>query len=186
MALSVECDSNATAALKKLTSVLGKPTAVVASGGVWKNPETGRLEAKLHLHWRLAEPTRDAADHERLREARALAAELVGADKSATSIVHPLRWPGSWNRKTDMPRIARLKTNPESEIELGEALERLREACPSNTSRWQRHDRDEEGRDLKASLPELDAPPTFCRTTQHGMSGIASGWRRGRNQRPGD
>jgi hypothetical protein len=157
VALSVECDSNASAALKKLTSILGKPTAVVASGGTWKN-EAGRLEAKLHLHWRLAEPTRDAADHERLREARALAAELVGADKSATSIVHPLRWPGSWHRKTDMPRIARLKTNPESEIELGDALERLREACPAEAhSTGNGHDRDDEGRDLKASLPELEA-----------------------------
>jgi Primase C terminal 2 (PriCT-2) len=157
VALSVECDSNASAALKKLSSILGKPTAIVASGGTWKN-EAGRFEDKLHLHWRLAEPTRDAADHERLREARALAAELVGADKSATSIVHPLRWPGSWHRKTDMPRIARLMTNPESEIELGDALERLREACPAKAhSTGNGHDRDEEGRDLRASLPELEA-----------------------------
>src|SRR5262245_43761752 len=157
VALSVECDSNASTALKKLTSILGKPTAVVASGGTSKN-EAGRLEAKLHLHWRLVEPTRDAADHERLREARVLAAELVGADKSATSIVHPLRWPGSWHRKTDMPRIARLKTNPGSEIELGDALARLREACPVEPPpAGNGHDRDEEGRDLRAPLPELEA-----------------------------
>jgi primase-like protein len=158
VALSVECDSGPSAALKKLTSILGKPTAIVASGGTWKN-EVGRLEAKLHLHWRLAEPTRDDADHERLREARALAAELVGADKSATSIVHPLRWPGSWHRKNpSTPRIARLKTSPESEIELGDALERLREACPPKAHpAGNGHDRDEEGRDLRASLPELEA-----------------------------
>jgi putative DNA primase/helicase len=157
VALSVESDSNASAALKKLTSILGKPTAVVASGGMSKN-EAGRLEAKLHLHWRLAEPTRDAADHERLREARALAAELVGADKSATSIVHPLRWPGSWHRKTQMPRLVTLKVNPGAEIELGEALERLREACPVKPPpAGNGHDRDEEGRDLKAALPELEA-----------------------------
>ena len=162
LVLSVECDSNADAALKKLTSVLGVlPTAIVASGGIWKNA-AGRLEAKLHLHWRLAEPTRDAADHERLREARALAAELVGADKSATALVHPLRWPGSWHRKTSTPRIARLKTNPDSEIELGEALERLREACPpkaqaNGKGTGNGHDRDEEGRDLRASLPEIEA-----------------------------
>jgi hypothetical protein len=156
--LSVECDSHATAGLKKLTSVLRvPPTAIVASGGLWKN-EAGRPEAKLHLHWRLVEPTRDAADHEKLTEARALAAELVGADKSATSIVHPLRWPGSWHRKTNTPRIARLKTNPDSEIELGEALERLREACPPKAhAAGNGHDRDEEGRDLRASLPELEA-----------------------------
>jgi hypothetical protein len=52
VALSVECDANPYAALKKLVAILGKPTAIVASGGVWKNPETGRLEKKLHGHWR--------------------------------------------------------------------------------------------------------------------------------------
>ena len=160
VALSVECDQNAEAARKKLSSVLGvEPTAIVASGGTWKNPETGRLEAKLHLHWRLVEPTRDAADHERLREARALAAELVGADKTGTSIVHPMRWPGSWHRKAETPRTVRLKVNPDAEIELGEALDRLREACPAPTARvsGNGHDRDEEGRDLRAPLPELEA-----------------------------
>jgi hypothetical protein len=159
IALSVECDANGGAARKRLTSILGVvPTVTVASGGTWLNPETNRLEAKLHLHWRLVEPTRDAADHEKLTEGRALAAELVSADKSATSIVHPLRWPGSWHRKTNSPRIARLKTNPDSEIELGEALERLREACPPKTHVvGNGHDRDEEGRDLRASLPELEA-----------------------------
>jgi Primase C terminal 2 (PriCT-2) len=160
VALSVELDANPTAALKKLTSILGPPTAVVASGGTWKNPETGRLEAKLHAHWRLLEPTCTAEDHEKLREARALATELVGADATAISIVHPLRWAGSWHRKNpSTPRIARLKVNPDSEIELGEALEKLREACPSRQqhSAGNGHDRDEEGRDLRAPLPELEA-----------------------------
>jgi len=129
VALSVECDSNPYVALKKLAGILGKPTAVVASGGTWKNPQSGRLEYKLHLHWRLAEPTRDSADHARLYEARALAAEIVGADKTAVALVHPLRWAGSWHRKTDTPRLVRLKARPDVEIELGEALERLREAA---------------------------------------------------------
>src|SRR5262249_10160815 len=57
VALSVECDSNPYAAAKKLTGIIGKPTATVVSGGTWKNPETGRLEYKVHLHWRLVEPT---------------------------------------------------------------------------------------------------------------------------------
>ena len=158
VALSVECDSSPYAALKKLTSILGNPTAIVASGGTWKSPETGRLEYKLHLHWRLAEPTRDPADHARLYEARALAAEIVGADKTAVALVHPLRWAGSWHRKTDTPRLVTLKVNPNAEIELGEALERLREACPVNPPpAGNGHDRDEEGRDLRAPLPELEA-----------------------------
>jgi hypothetical protein len=157
VALSVECDSSPYAALKKLTGILGKPTAIVASGGAWKNPQNGRLEHKLHLHWRLAEPTRDHADHARLYEARALAAEIVGADKTAVALVHPLRWAGSWHRKTNTPRLVRLKARPDSEIELGEALERLREACPVKPPAGNGHDRDEEGRDLRASLPELEA-----------------------------
>jgi len=160
LVLSVECDSNPRKARSKLTYVLGvEPTAVVASGGVWKDPDTGRLESKIHLHWRLVEPTRTPEEHERLREARALAADLVGADKTCTAIVHPLRWPGSWHRKNaNNPRIARLKTNPDSEIELGEALERLREACPPKAHAiGNGHDRDEEGRDLHAPLPDLEA-----------------------------
>jgi hypothetical protein len=158
VALSVECDGNPYAAMKKLTGILGPPTVVVASGGTWKNPQRGRLEYKLHLHWRLVEPTRDAADHARLYEARALAAEIVGADKTAVALVHPLRWAGSWHRKSDPPRLVRLKARPDSEIELGEALERLREACPvKQPPTGNGHDRDEAGRDLRASLPELEA-----------------------------
>jgi Protein of unknown function (DUF3631)/Primase C terminal 2 (PriCT-2) len=159
VALSVECDSNPYAALKRLTEVLGRPTAVVASGGTWKNSQSGRLEYKLHLHWRLVEPTRDPADHARLYEARALAAEIVGADKTAVALVHPLRWAGSWHRKTDTPRLVRLKARPDSEIELGEALERLREvhAASAVPRTGNGHDRDEEGRELTAPLSELKA-----------------------------
>src|SRR5262249_30917743 len=158
VALSVECDSKPYAALKRLTGILGRPTAAVASGGTWKNPETGRLEDKLHLHWRLVEPTRDSADHARLYEARGLAAEIVGADKTAVAIVHPLRWAGSWHRKTDTPRLVTLRANPDAEIELGNALERLREACPvKQPPAGNGHDCDEEGRDLRAPLAELEA-----------------------------
>jgi hypothetical protein len=163
VALSVELDASPYAALKKLTAILGKPTAVVASGGKWKNA-AGRLEAKLHLHWRLVEPTRDAADHERLREARALAAEIAGADKTAISTVHPLRWPGSWHRKTETARLVTLhQINPDVEIELGDALEHLREACPTKPPAGNGQpagngrDQDEEGRDLRAPLHELEA-----------------------------
>ena len=159
VALSVECDANGEAARKRLTSILGiEPTVTVASGGTWLNPETNRIEDKLHLHWRLTEPTRDAADHARLYEARALAAEIVGADKTAVALVHPLRWAGSWHRKTDTPRLVRLKTRPDSEVELGEVLEQLREAHAASVApKANEHDRDEEGRDLRASLPELEA-----------------------------
>ena len=129
----------------------------MASGGTWKN-EAGRLEAKLHLHWRLAEPTRDAADHERLREARTLAAELVGADKSATSSC--IRCAGL------VPGIARPICRASRELRDKSFSPKLNSAmrwsaCARRVQRRRTpgngHDRDDEGRDLKASLPELEA-----------------------------
>src|SRR5262249_45753069 len=77
-----------------------------------------------HLHWRLKTPTRTPAGHALLREARELAANVVGADMTCAPIVHPVRWPGSWHRKTE-PVLARVTTNPEAEIDLNEALELL-------------------------------------------------------------
>ncbi len=132
--LSVECDKAPEAARRKLMALLGPPTAEVKSGGVWENPETSELEHKVHLHWRLKEPTRVPGDHARLREARALAATLVGGDASAKPLVHPLRWPGSWHRKGE-PRLVRLETTPDAEIELMDALEKLRNACPQQQER---------------------------------------------------
>jgi hypothetical protein len=99
----------------------------VASGGQWTDPETGEIQDKLHLHWRLTEPTRDAADHARLKEARTLACRLVGADATAAPINHPLRWPGSWHRKAE-PRLCRIVSQTEHEIDLTEALELLQDA----------------------------------------------------------
>jgi hypothetical protein len=133
VALSVECDADPVAAKDKLVALLGEPTAMVASGGVWINAE-GKPEPKLHLHWRLIEPTRTPEAHAQLRRLRELATRLVGADASAITIVHPLRWPGSWHRK-NKPILARLKTNPEREIDLAEALERLQAACPPEPPR---------------------------------------------------
>jgi hypothetical protein len=80
MALSIECDQRPAEARSGLEALLGPATVVVASGGEWPNPETGELEPKLHLHWRLSEPTRDAAEHALLKRARALATRLVGGD----------------------------------------------------------------------------------------------------------
>src|SRR3954452_2528289 len=55
-ALSVDCDQYPDEARQKLNALLGPPTVAVASGGQWLNPVTGKLEDKLHLHWRLTEP----------------------------------------------------------------------------------------------------------------------------------
>jgi hypothetical protein len=93
--LSVECDQSPYAARSTLEALLGVATAVVASGGEWINPETGEIEPKVHLHWRLKRPASTEAEHELLRELRELATNLVGGDGPNISIVHPIRWPGS-------------------------------------------------------------------------------------------
>jgi hypothetical protein len=79
--------------------LLGPATLVVRSGGSWIDDQSGEVQDKLHLHWRLTEPTRDSATHAALKRARALAAALVGGDRSNAPTVHPIRWPGSWHRK---------------------------------------------------------------------------------------
>lgn len=128
LALSVECDQAPSKARELLERLLGPATVLVASGGEWRPAFSQQVEPKLHLHWRLQEPTRAHADHLLLKEARRLAQRLVGADGSAVPLVHPLRWPGSWHRKGE-PRLARIVAlNESAEIDLGGALELLREA----------------------------------------------------------
>ena len=129
LALSVECDKLPAAARAKLEGLLGPATVVVASGGEWTDPETGEIQDKLHLHWRLNEPTRAATDHGFLKEARALATMLVGGDNSNKPVVHPIRWPGSWHRK-GTPRLARIEAlQTDQELDLQTALERLKDAA---------------------------------------------------------
>ena len=129
LTLSVELDEGDTwAARRKLEALLGPATVVVASGGDWTDMSTGEIHTKLHLHWRLTEPTRDQEDHAKLGHARDLAARLCGADPTGKPVVHPLRWPGSWNTK-DKPRMARVAAlNESAEINLDEALEAVQEA----------------------------------------------------------
>ena len=60
--LSVECDSAPNDARRTLETLLGLATVVVASGGQWLNDQTGEIECKLHLHWRLTEPATGKED----------------------------------------------------------------------------------------------------------------------------
>lgn len=133
VALSVELDEGSPKrALARLEMLLGPPTVVVASGSDWIDPTTGELHPKQHFHWRLAEPTRSDEDHAKLREARWLAAVLVGADRSAAPPVHPLRWPGSWNLKR-RPRMAKvIAGNERAEVHLEDALSALQEAVEAS------------------------------------------------------
>jgi hypothetical protein len=129
VAISVDLDEvDPDFALRRLEGLLGPVTLAVASGSDWVNPETGETKPKLHLHWRLSEPTRDAEDHDKLRQARVLSALLVGGDPTGSPVCHPMRWPGSWNLKSK-PRMARIVTcNENAEIHLIDALDKLSEA----------------------------------------------------------
>jgi hypothetical protein len=129
LAITVECDSNPSAALNKLAFLLGEPTFTIRSGGSWLNPDTGLREDKLHLYWRLREPTNDAEGHMLLREANKLATKLVGADAASSAVIHPMRYPGSWHRKAEPPRLCVILHATETEVELQTALDLLREAA---------------------------------------------------------
>jgi hypothetical protein len=130
ISISVELDSgNTTGARERLEGLLGPATVVVESGGEWIEPETGEIFAKLHLHWRLSEPTREAADHAALKHARRLACALVNADPTAKTSVHPLRWPGSWHLKAT-PNLAKITSyDSAAEAHLPEAIEALEVAA---------------------------------------------------------
>jgi len=131
LVLSVECDEWPALAREVLTEIIGPATLELASGSTWPNPETNEREPRLHLHWRLCDPTQTAAEHSTLREARRLAARLagrVGSDRSAVPICHPLRWAGSWNTK-GAPRLARIVGgDPEREVEAAHLFAILRRA----------------------------------------------------------
>jgi hypothetical protein len=131
--VSVEIDEgNTTKARERLEGLLGPATVVVASGGEWSDPDTGEIFLKLHLHWRLSEPTRDAASHAQLKHARRLACALVNADPSAKTAVHPLRWPESWHLKAT-PKLARIiALNDTAEVHLTEAMDALEAAVEAD------------------------------------------------------
>ena len=126
MSYGVECDQHPEEARQRLETLLGPATIVVASGGTWSDPATDEVQAKVHLHWRLTEPAFEG-DLKRLKEARQLAARLVGADPTTITVVHPMRWPGSVHRKGEA-RLARIVAQTDHEINLGSALEILRDA----------------------------------------------------------
>jgi hypothetical protein len=129
LVITTELDSNPAAGRARLEAVLGPATVVVESGGLWLDPETGEELPKLHLHWRLEKPTRTPIEHDFLKEANQLATTLAGGDPTAVPLVHPLRWAGSWHRKAT-PRMARIvDSDITREIDLADALNKLREAA---------------------------------------------------------
>ena len=67
-----------------------------------------------------------------LRRARDIATLIAGGDPSATPPVHPLRWPGSWNRKTEPPVMATIIEENATTIDLAEALAALEDAAQAS------------------------------------------------------
>ena len=124
LVLSVECDRTPHDARRQLEDLLGPPTLVVRSGGVWVDDD-GEAHDKLHLHWRLKEPARSRDDLAALKGARASAARLVGADSTNNPINHPIRWPGSWHRKKEPRLCSILAVDPDVEITLAAAIAAL-------------------------------------------------------------
>jgi hypothetical protein len=68
LVVSAELDCNPAAGWQRLETALGPATLVMESGGLWLDAETGELIPKLHLHWRLAVPTRTKIDHDFLKD----------------------------------------------------------------------------------------------------------------------
>jgi len=96
LAISIECDSHAQEACKKLEQALGIPaTAVIRSGGEWVDANTGEVGDKLHIHYRAKTPAQGREGLAKLKYIRKLATDLVGGDVSNKPICHPIRWPGS-------------------------------------------------------------------------------------------
>jgi hypothetical protein len=127
LTISVESDEHPHQARATLEELLGPATVVVKSGGSWING--GAAEDKLHLHWRLKKPATQG-DLAKLKQARVLAAAIVGADPTTAPINHPLRWPGSWHRKAE-PRLCHIAVvDADREVDLDAALDELIKAAP--------------------------------------------------------
>jgi hypothetical protein len=139
-ALSVECDERPDEARDKLEQVLGPATLVVYSGGKWTAPD-GKLQDKLHLHWRLTRPAR-GNDLAKLKRARRLAVQLAGGDASNVPTVHPIRWPGSWHRKGEPVLCGMATLEPDREIELDAAVAALEAALPGKDRKGNGFDHD--------------------------------------------
>jgi hypothetical protein len=130
LVLAVELDERPLAGLEALENLLGPATVIVASGGQWTEPDSGEVQDRLHVYWRLREPTRDFAGHVRLREARRRMALLVGADSSGIPVCHGYRWPGTVHRKKMAnPKLARIiELRTDIEVELDAAYEAIEQA----------------------------------------------------------
>lgn len=129
--LAIECDARPKASAMQMQGIVGMATCIVASGGEWADPDTGEVEPKVHVYWRLCEPATDPEGFGKVKRCRRLMAALVGSDTTAVPSVHPLRMPGSLHTKDPArPRLCTIaERNPDAEIDLDEALICLEDAA---------------------------------------------------------
>lgn len=104
-----------------LEKILGPATLIIASGGKWTDNLTGEIKQKLHMHWRLTNPTTKFEDHEGLKKVRKKAAEITGGDLSASHAAHPMRLSGSWHTKTEPTMCSIIECREQVEVLLEEA-----------------------------------------------------------------
>ena len=132
--LSVEIDAGDLEQIAdRFTLIIGvRPRIALHSGSLWVDPATGEAAPKGHLHWKLARPARGPDSLRMLRRARDIATLIAGADPTGTPPVHPLRWPGTWNRKTEPAVMARIIEETTSTIDLAEALAALEDAAEAS------------------------------------------------------
>lgn len=139
VAISVDLDNvPSRAGTELLTEIIGcTPTTIVHTGGIYID-ENGVEHDRVHLHWRLSRPAETDEDKAVLKECRNLAAYMltflhpegtIGGDRSSVPVIHPLRWPGSYHRKAES-RMAWGEYDPDQEIDLHVAYDRLRAAAP--------------------------------------------------------
>jgi Virulence-associated protein E len=118
-------------------------------------------EDKLHLHWRLAHPAQ-GGDLAKLKQARDLAARIVGGDPSNKPVCHPIRWPGSWHRKAE-PRLCQIAAlDVDREIDLDAALAALKAAAPPESEKTaDTGDREADPADWGVLIARLNAGKTL-------------------------
>ncbi len=135
LTLSVDIDnSNPIIALEKLKELLGPPTIIVTSGGIWTEDTTGKQFPRLHLHWVLTKPTSSEVDHKRLKDLRRAFITFANGDSSGIPINHPLRCAGSVHTKETPVLCKAIEINYQQTISLEEAEKAVKKIIKTNNS----------------------------------------------------
>lgn len=114
----VVCDIDSgdiNAKLKHISNALGKPSVVIASGGL-----SGE-QSKLHCYWKLTEEA-SGDDLKALGTLQHRIAICGGTDTAFQSIHQPLRIPGSWHCKSDPKPVSVVAWNEGLEYELHDLI----------------------------------------------------------------